>query len=262
VQDPRGARVALVTGATAGIGREFCDQLAALGHDIVAVSRDAERLASIAREITQRFGRRVDVLAADLSSEDGISRIVEHIASHPIDVLVNNAGFGTKGTIAASPPAIQEAMLRVHMVAPMRLTQAALPAMIQRRSGMIINVSSVASFVVSPGNVNYCATKSYLRVFSEALAQEVQRHGIVVQALCPGFTHTEFHARARVDKTTIPAWAWMTTQSVVRDSLHAARRGRPVVVIPGAGYKLLVAMLRHLPLGIVRNLARRYRRDA
>jgi short-subunit dehydrogenase len=262
VQDQGGARVALVTGATAGIGREFCDQLAALGHDLIVVSRDAERLEAIAREIEKAHGRSVEVLPADLSSDDEVSRVIEHIASHPIDVLVNNAGFGTKGTIADSPPALQEAMLRVHMVAPMRLTQAALPAMMQRRSGTIINVSSVASFVVSPGNVNYCATKSYLRVFSEALAQEVQRHGIVVQALCPGFTHTEFHARVPVDKTTIPAWAWMSAQSVVRDSLTAARRGRPVVVIPGAGYKLLVAFLRHLPLGIVRNLARRYRRDA
>ena len=133
--------------------------------------------------------------------------------------------------------------------------------MIARRSGAVINVSSVASFVASPGNVNYCATKTYLRVFSEALALEVAGTGVYIQALCPGFTHTEFHDRMRVKKSGIPPWMWMSADGVVGHSLAAMERQRPVVVIPGLGYRLLVGLLRVTPAWVRAKGTRRYRRD-
>jgi short-subunit dehydrogenase len=254
--------LALITGATSGIGRVFAERLAADGHDLVLVARDAARLDEVARKISARHGVRAEPLRADLASDDGTTRIVERIAAGPpLDLLVNNAGFGTKGALADADAAEQEGMLRVHVMAPMRLTQAALPAMLARGRGAIVNVSSVASFLASPGNVNYCATKAYLRVFSEGLALEVARRGIVVQALCPGFTHTEFHDRMQTSKSHIPSWMWMSADRVVADSLAAVRRGGPVVVIPGARYKMIVAALRHAPRWLIRRGTGRYRRD-
>jgi uncharacterized protein len=256
------ARVALVTGATAGLGREFCEQLAASGHDIVAVARDTTRLEALARDLAAKHGVRVEVVTADLSTDEGADRVIARIADDPaIDVLVNNAGFGTRGSIAAGPSDPQDAMLRVHVMAPMRLAQAAVKRMVERGRGRIIDVSSVASFLSSPGNVNYCATKAYLRVFSEGLAQELEGKPVVVQALCPGFTHTEFHQRAKSNKAEIPSWLWMNADRVIRESLHAVNNGGPVVVIPGIRYKILVAVLRHAPIRFLFVLARRYRRD-
>jgi len=240
--------LALITGATAGIGRVFAERLAAAGHDLVLVARDAARLDDVARELATRHGVRAEPLRADLASDDDTTRVVERVAEGPtFDVLVNNAGFGTRGTLAEADAAEQEAMLRVHVMAPMRLSQAALPAMLARGRGAIINVSSVASFLASPGNVNYCATKAYLRVFSEGLALEVARRGVVVQALCPGFTHTEFHGRMQMSESHIPSWLWMSAERVVDDSLAALRRGGPVVVIPGMRYKAIVMAVRHAP---------------
>lgn len=259
----RAARgIALITGATAGIGRVFAERLAADGHDLILVARDAARLDEVAHELSTRHGVRAEPLRADLASDEGTTRVAERIAQGPaLDVLVNNAGFGTTGTLAEADPAEQEAMLRVHVMAPMRLTQAALPAMLARGRGAIINVCSVASFLASPGNVNYCATKAYLRVFSEGLALEVARRGVVVQALCPGFTHTEFHDRMQTSKSHIPSWLWMSAERVVDDSLAAMRRGGPVVVIPGMRYKAIVAALRHAPRWMIRRGTGRYRRD-
>lgn len=176
-------------------------------------------------------------------------------------VLVNNAGFGTKGRLATRPVAEQATMLELHVMAPYLLTRAVLPGMIERREGIIINVASVASFTASQGNVNYCATKAYQRVFSEGLAIELAGTGVRVQALCPGFTHTEFHDRMQIDKTKgIPSWAWLTADRVVRESLDEAFRGGPTVVIPGKRYKLTVFALRHMPMWIRRRMQERYSR--
>jgi len=164
---------------------------------------------------------------------------------------VNNAGFGTRGTLADASPSQQEAMLRLHTIAPMRLSQAALPGLIQRGRGAIINVSSVASFSYSPGNVNYCATKAYLTNFSEGLAAELRGSGVRVQALCPGFTHSEFHERMKADAGMIPGWMWLSARQVVRFSLRNVRRRGPVVCVPGLRYKLIVFLLRHLPRSFI-----------
>ncbi|HSA54094.1 MAG TPA: SDR family oxidoreductase [Gemmatimonadaceae bacterium] len=253
--------IALVTGASAGIGREFATQLARGGYDLVLVARDEGRLRALAGELRERFGAASEVLTADLSRDDDTARVVARIDAAPVDLVVNNAGFGTRGTLASTPREPQEAMLRVHVLAVHRLAQAAVQQMVPRGRGAIINVSSVASFITSPGNVNYCATKAWQRIYSEALSQELAGRGVYVQALCPGFTHSEFHARGRMDKTRYPGWWWMPAERVVAVSLAALARRAPVVVIPGTGYRLAAFLLRHLPLGLRLRLAGRYRRD-
>ncbi len=243
--------LALVTGASAGIGQEFCRQLAAAGYDLMVVARDAGRLEALRRELEPQ-AISVDVFPADLTRDDDVTRLVGLVAASPrLELLVNNAGFGTRGTLADASPAQQEAMLRLHAIAPMRLSQAALPALIQRGRGAIINVSSVASFAYSAGTVNYCATKAYLTNFSEGLAAELRGTGVRVQALCPGFTHSEFHERMKADAKLIPGWMWLSARQVVRSSLRNARRRGPVVCIPGLRYKLMVFVVRHLPRSFI-----------
>jgi short-subunit dehydrogenase len=254
--------LAVVTGASAGIGREFCSQLAARGFDLLVVARDASRLEALKRELEATGQIAVDVFPADLTLDDDISRLVGVIAGLPqIQLLVNNAGFGTQGTLADASPARQEAMLRLHTLAPMRLTQATLPILLRQRSGAIVNVSSVASFLYSAGNVNYCATKAYLTTFSEGLAGELTGTGIRVQALCPGFTHSEFHKRMAADMAGLPSWMWLSAGYVVEASLRNLRRKGPVVCIPGIRYKLMVFLLRNMPRATIGRLSRLRRRE-
>ncbi|MFZ5625451.1 MAG: SDR family NAD(P)-dependent oxidoreductase [Gemmatimonadota bacterium] len=253
--------VALVTGASSGIGREFCRQLAQRQYDLIVVARAAERLEALGRELSDQHGITVESLPADLSRDEGIALVAARIRQEPrLALLVNNAGFGTKGRLASIPPGPQEAMLHLHVVACGLLAQAALPGMVSRGRGGIINVSSVASFVFSPGNVNYCATKAYLTVLSEGLATELEGTGVRVQALCPGFTHTEFHDRMHHDKSTIPAWMWLSAERVVRTSLETLERGGPVVCVPGLRYKLLVALIRLLPRTLLARAAAVHRK--
>ena len=257
MSEPQARPLALVTGATAGIGREFCHQLAALGHDLLVVARDGNRLEALRRELETRHTIAVDVFPADLIVDDDVTRLVGLIAaSHRLVLLVNNAGFGSRGALVDASPARQEAMLRLHVMTPLRLTQAALPVLLQNRQGAIVNVSSVASFLYSAGNVNYCATKAYLTTFSEGLAAELRGTGVQAQALCPGFTRSEFHQRMDVDTRDIPGWMWMSAETVVRSSLRSLGRRGAVVCIPGLRYKLLVSLVRHLPRGMIGGLSR------
>jgi short-subunit dehydrogenase len=194
----------------------------------------------------------VDAFPADLTIDTDVSLLAETLTRSPnLAVLVNNAGFGTRDTLADASPARQEAMLQLHVMAPMRLSQAALPVLLKNQRGAIVNVSSVASFLFSADNVNYCATKAYLRVFSEGLAAELTGTGVRVQALCPGFTRSEFHQRMGVDAGDIPGWMWLSATSVVETSLAALKRGRPVVCVPGLRYKLIVLLLRFTPRWLI-----------
>lgn len=253
--------LSLITGATAGIGREFAGQLAARGHDLILVARDTARLEAAAAELGAGQAGSVEVLAADLGRDADVDRVVARIRELPrLDLLVNNAGFGTRGTLAQTDPVPQETMVRVHVLAALRLAQAALPGMLSRRSGAIINVASIAAFLASPRNVNYCATKAYLVSMTEGLAAELRGTGVRAQALCPGFTHTEFHARMRSDKGAIPPFLWLEAPDVVRASLEAVEAGGRVVLIPGAGYRLLVPLLRLIPRGLVSRVAGAVRR--
>jgi uncharacterized protein len=253
---------ALVTGASAGIGREFCRQLGARGHDLVVVARDAQRLGELARELERSFGIAVRVVPADLARDDDVDRLVALIAGLPdLTLLVNNAGFGTTGTLATAPADRQERMLRLHVLAPMRLTRAALPGLLRRGSGGIINVSSVASFLYGAGTVNYCATKAYLRTFSEGLAVELTGTGVGVQALCPGFTRTEFHQRMGPGTGDRPRLLWMSAESVVRASLRQLDRRGPVICVPGLRYRLLLAALHLVPRRLLGRLTGRRARQ-
>ena len=254
--------VALITGATSGLGSVFATQLAAKGHDLVLVARDEQRLASRAAELSTAHGVSVQTIAADLSRDDGVARVVAHIESGGrVDVLVNNAGFGTTGLFAKTDAAAQDRMVRLHVLAVNALTRAALPPMLERRSGAIVTVASVASFMTSPGNTNYCATKAYQRFVMESLASETAGKGVRIQALCPGFTHTEFHERAAINMSRMPAFLWLDANDVVAASLSAIERGGPTVVIPGAQYKFIVFLLRYAPRWILARMSRGYRRD-
>jgi len=253
--------LAVVTGASAGIGKVFCERLATRGHDLLLVARDGNRLQALKQELEQRSGVGVEVFPADLTIDTDVSLLAETLArSANLALLVNNAGFGTQGPLADASPARQEAMLQLHTMAPMRLTQAALPVLLKNKRGGIVNVSSVASFIFSPDNVNYCATKAYLRAFSEGLAAELAGTGVRVQALCPGFTRSEFHQRMGVDASYVPGWMWMSAASVVDTSLAALERGWPVVCVPGFRYKLIVFLLRFTPRWLIGRVTGRGRR--
>jgi short-subunit dehydrogenase len=239
--------LAVITGATAGIGKEFCEQLAARKFDLLIVARDGNRLEALRKDLEARYGITVDAFPADLTVDDDVTRLSGVLAAAPnLTLLVNNAGFGTRGGLTDASPARQEAMLRLHALAPMRLTQASLPALLRKRGG-VVNVSSVAAFVYSPGNVNYCATKAYLTTFSEGLAAELKGTGVRVQALCPGFTRSEFHQRMEADMGHLPRWMWMSARQVVKSSLRNLERAGPVICVPGLRYKLAVTLLRHVP---------------
>lgn len=251
--------LAVVTGASAGIGREFCEQLARRGHGLVVVARDRARLEALEAELERRHGVTVQVEAADLSVESEMVRLAERLRNgEPPEILVNNAGFGTRGPLAETDPEPQAAMVRLHALAPIRLTQAVLPGMLRRGRGAVVNVSSVASFVHSPGNANYCATKAYLTSLTQGLALELRGSGVQAQALCPGFTRTEFHERMRA-RGEGPPWAWLSVEQVVSESLASLDRGGPVICVPGAGYKVVVPLLRLAPRRLIGWVARRRR---
>jgi short-subunit dehydrogenase len=248
----------VVTGATAGIGREFAEQLAARGFDLLLVARDGRRLEATAKVLAAAHGVEAEAFPADLSRDDDVTRLTERIAASPrLALLVNNAGFGWRGRLAEADIERQEAMLRLHVLAPMRLTRAALPVLLANRSGAVINVSSVAGFVYSAGNVNYCATKAYLTTFSEGLAAELYGTGVRAQALCPGFTRTEFHSRIPGPVEQRPSFAWLSAKSVVAYSLRCLDRGGPVVCVPGLRWRLLVLALRHMPRSLIGWITRR-----
>lgn len=244
--------VALITGASAGIGAEYARQLAARGFDLVLVARRAERLAELSQSLTATYGVHCEVIAADLAHDEGVSLVEARIRSlNNLAILVNNAGFGTIGRLVNVDPVRQQEMLYLHVMAPMRLTQAALPGMTARRYGAIINVASVAAYWRFVGNVNYAATKAYLVAFSEGLQIELRGSGVHVQALCPGFTRTEFHHTEEFKKHRprhYPGFLWMSAEEVVRQSLDALGNGQ-VVVVPGLFYRALVLALRTSVLG-------------
>jgi short-subunit dehydrogenase len=249
--------LAVVTGATAGIGREFAEQLAGRGHDLLLVARDGDRLAEAAASLAATHGVHAEAFRADLTRDDDVTRLAERIAAAPdLTLLVNNAGFGTRGRLAETDPDQQVAMVRLHALAPMRLTQAALPGLLRRRAGAVVNVSSLASFIYSAGNTNYCATKAFLTTFSEGLGAELAGTGVLVQALCPGFTRTEFHSRM-AEPDRLPRVAWMSAQAVVAHSLRCLDRGSPTVCIPGLRFRVLAGIIRLVPRRLVGWVSRR-----
>lgn len=247
--------LAAVTGASAGIGEAFARKLSSRGYDLLLIARRRERLDALARELPH-----TEALAADLTDAADLERVAARLAGDPkLEMLVNNAGFGTKGMFWNADYEGQERMHRLHVTAPLRLTHAALPGMLERKRGGVINVSSVASFSQSPGNASYCATKSWMTAFTTALDLELKMAGspVRVQALCPGFTISEFHDVLGMDRGKIPAALWMKAADVVEASLRGLDLDKPVVV-PGWRYKLMTGGLRFIPRGLYRWGAVRY----
>jgi uncharacterized protein len=238
-------RVAVITGASAGLGAEFARQLREQGYDLLIVARRADRLAAIAGE---RW-------VADLSVEAEVERLAVHLEGRDdVAMLVNNAGFGTQGFLAETAVDAQLAMHRLHILATVRLTQAVLPQMLRRGAGAIVNVSSVAGFARSANNVSYCATKAWTNSFSEGLWLELEATGVTVQSLCPGFTYTEFHDVMGSDRAKHPKWMWMDAEFVVAESL---RNLGDLYVVPGWKYKAFVAIWTKLPAWLRMRLQRR-----
>lgn len=251
---------ALITGASAGIGREFAVQLAARGSDLVLVARDGDRLRTLADELTSAHGIRAEVLVADLSDRAATQVVCDRLsdAARPIDLLVNNAGFGLRNAFLKNDIEEEERGLDVMVRAVLLTCHAAGRAMKARGSGRIINVSSVASFIASG---TYSAEKSFVTVFSEALAGELKGSGVTVTALCPGFTRTEFHERAELSVSGLPQAVWLSAEQLVREALADADSGK-VISVPGTQWKAIVTLLRTLPRPIVRSdaLIARHRR--
>lgn len=235
-------QTALITGASAGLGAEFARQLAQPGRTLVLVARRLERLQALKAEL-EKLGAVVEPLAADLATEEGIRAVKEKIESLPgLDLLINNAGFGVVGSFAAVPVEVQAGMLRVHSEAPLRLTHAALQGMLVRKHGAVINVASISAYMGSTHGVMYAATKSFLVMFSAAVNRGLKGSGVKIQALCPGFTHTEFHEAREymdMDTTKTPGFMWMDARRVIAVSLKALD-GKRVIVVPGLIYKLAV----------------------
>ena len=254
---PAGRPRAAVTGATAGIGAAFARRLAADGHDLVLVARDERRLAETAAELTARYGTAVTVLPADLSTDDGCAMVADRLAAPDgtPDLLVNNAGISLHRSFVRSTVEDETRLLKLNVHAVLRLTLAVLPAMIERRRGTVINVSSVAGFgAVMPGST-YSASKAWVTNFSESVALSTRPYGVRVMALCPGYTRTEFHERAGINMSKTPEWMWLRADDVVRNALHDLDRGR-IVSVPDWKYKLAVFGLRHTPGGLLRAVAR------
>ena len=245
--------LAVVTGASSGIGAAFARALAARGYDLVLVARRQDRLRQAADELSDRFHVNCALLPADLTNDAELRTVEDFLAGAPhLQLLVNNAGFGTLERFYEAPIESQDAMHRLHVLATLRLTHAALRNLTARDQGSIINVSSVAAFVPRPGSTSYYATKAWINCFTESLSLELKSAGsrLRLQALCPGFTLTEFHDVLGTGRNFMSEAWWMPAEDVVAASLQGLEKGK-LFVVPGWRYKLIVALLRLLPRGVL-----------
>lgn len=236
--------IALVTGASSGLGAEFCRQLIPRCRKIILVGRRQKELAAVAAEL-QGSGLETVVVSDDLTSELGLTRVVEKIRQEgPVGILINNAGFGTLGPFVETDFAAQQAMVDLHISATLRLCRAVIPYMEESGGGSIINVSSIASFFPMRDIAVYAASKAFLNSFSECLQKEVTNAGIRVQCLCPGYTHTDFHTREAFDsfdKSAVPEAMWMSAAEVVTESLAMLDGAGEVVFVAGDKNRALVS---------------------
>jgi short-subunit dehydrogenase len=254
-------RTAMVTGASSGIGAAYAGRLAAQGYDLILVARRKDRLEQLAEELETNHGVKAEVLAADLTEDADLRKVEERIArAGDLEFLVNNAGFGTRGLFFQADVTGQDRMHRLHVLAAVSLSHAALAGMVARGKGNLVNVSSVAAFGQSPGNASYCATKAWMNSFTEGLHLDLAYIGspVKVQALCPGYTLTEFHDASGIGREHVPAAWWMSAKDVVDASLRGLARGKPVVV-PGWRYKFFVFLMKMLPGFLLRSLDPRTR---
>jgi short-subunit dehydrogenase len=262
-------RVALVTGASSGIGEAFAEVLAAEGFDVVITARREARLRELQARLRGQYGRRVEVIVEDLDDPAAPARLCAAVEARglKIDVLVNNAGYGVPGSYVASSWDVHTRFLQIMVIAVAELTYRLLPGMIERRYGRIINVASLAGLVPAPaGHTLYAAAKAFLIKFSESLGHEVRPHGVFVTAVCPGFTYSEFHdvtgTRAKMKK--LPGFMWLSSPDVARQGYDAVMAGEPVVVTGriNAAIATLVRILpQRLVIGVGRRMGRQYRQQ-
>lgn len=246
--------VALVTGPTSGIGEGYARRFARDRYELVLVARDVDRLAKLAADLRDEYRMDVEVLPADLALGTDRDKVARRLAAG-VDVLVNNAGFGTSGEFWAADPDVLQRQLDVNVTAVMALTRAALPPMLAAGKGTVINVASVAGLLPGRGST-YSASKAWVVFFSEGLFNGLAGSGVGVHAVCPGFVHTEFHQRAGIDMSSIPGPLWLSVDQVVDESLADIAKGK-AVSIPGAQYKLLTTAARVVPRGLVRGFTKR-----
>jgi short-subunit dehydrogenase len=252
-------KTALITGASSGLGAEFARQLAARGFNLIITARRTERLQQLEAELLSRYPIKVRIQPADLSHQADIEALSSTITSLTyLDLLVNNAGFGTVGRFSQVAPEKELAMANVHMVAPVMLTRAALPSMLSRDHGAIINVSSLAG-LVPIRNVVYHSSKAFQISFSEILRNELRGTHVYVQVLCPGFVLTEFHDTpeyTRFSRNSVPRFLWMTPTQVVSESLRSLSHGNWICA-PGLIYRLAAALARNsLSAGLIKFFAK------
>lgn len=250
-------QTAVITGASSGIGTAFARRLAARGCDVILVARRGPALAAIAAGLEQQFRVRAEVVVADLATPEGVGGVARRLEAAPPHWLINNAGVGIPGRFDQLPLDPLLAMIRLHVLADVVLCHAALPGMIARGQGRIVNVASIGALLPRPGDATYCATKAYLLMFSRVLHGELAGTGVQVQALCPGFTHSDFYRHPEYGEyrveAAVPGPLWMSAESVAAASLRAFAHDRPVC-IPGLSNRLLVKLGQ---LGLNGPLARR-----
>ncbi|RSN52443.1 short-chain dehydrogenase [Streptomyces sp. WAC 04229] len=246
---------ALITGSTAGIGAAFARRLAADGHNLVLVARDTKRLHEQATELHDRHGIEAEVLTADLSTDAGIEAVATRLGErrHPVDLLINNAGFGNKGKFLDVSMADELTMLKVHCEAVLRLTSAAVEPMRERGRGGVVNVASVAAFVPRG---TYGASKAWVVQFTQGVAKDLAGSGVRLMALAPGFVRTEFHERAGMGTDNIPNWMWLDADKVVAAALDDLSRGKSLS-IPDPRYKTLMGAAKLVPRGMLGGISSR-----
>ncbi|MET9383708.1 SDR family oxidoreductase [Streptomyces sp. NPDC002928] len=240
---------ALITGSTAGIGAAFARRLAADGHNLVLVARDTKRLREQATELHDRHGIEAEVLTADLATDDGIDAVAGRLGDRrdPVDLLINNAGFGNKGRFLDVSMTDELKMLKVHCETVLRLTAAATEGMRERGRGGVVNVASVAAFVPRG---TYGASKAWVVQFTQGAARDLAGSGVRLMALCPGFVRTEFHDRAGMGTDNIPGWMWLDADKLVAAALNDLARGKSLSV-PDPRYKALMGLVKVTPRGLL-----------
>src|SRR5919106_1189946 len=244
---------ALITGSTAGIGAAFARRLAADGHNLVLVARDTKRLREQATELHDRHGIEAEVLTADLAEDTGIEAVAARLGDrrNPVDLLINNAGFGNKGRYLDVPMADELKMLKVHCEAVLRLTSAATESMRDRGRGGVVNVASVAAFLPRG---TYGASKAWVVQFTQGAARDLAGSGVRLMALCPGFVRTEFHQRAGMGTDNIPGWMWLDADKLVDAAMQDLTRGKSLS-IPDPRYKALMGALKLAPRAVLGGLS-------
>lgn len=258
-------KLAVITGASSGIGRSFAKKFASLGYDLILIARNKERLSALAKDVKGSYNSSAEILSHDLSDENQIKYIEKILTQKDnIDVLVNSAGFGLNEKFYKTPIEKSMAMIRVHIIAIVRLTRAVLPIMIKNDSGTIINVSSMGAFIMFPNNLIYSATKTFINTFSEHLKLELEDTNIIVQAICPSYTRTNFYNTPEfkgLDLSAVPERLWYTPDKLVEISLNSLSK-KKVICIPGIINKLAVIFRKGLSRRVIKKLSKSQRSAA